>query len=105
MLRLLERDPHGHRLRDLLARFHAQELLLAGALHDAQAELERDHRAASFERCPGTDGDHAMIAHAIALQRECDVLATELVHVRMAIAGTCEEVREHDDRRFEARPA
>jgi hypothetical protein len=99
MLRLLERDPHGHRLHDLLARFRGHEVALTGALEDTQDRLEQTHREASRARCHGAGADCALLL-GIELQRECDALAVELVHVRMAIAGTSEELRDHDERRF-----
>jgi hypothetical protein len=102
MLRLLERDPHGQRLRDLLARFRTQELLLDATLQHVQAELEAGHRESGRARGDGAAADHAALVRCAALQLECDLLATEIVHVRLAIAGTCEELHEHDQRRFVA---
>jgi hypothetical protein len=104
MLRLLERDRHGQRLCDLLARFRGHELALTSALHAVQEHVEQIHRDASRARCHGGDDDEALL-RGIELQRECDALATELVHVRLAIAGACEELRDHDDRRFAAHRA
>ena len=100
MLRLLERDPHGQRLRDLLARFRTQELDATARLEDLQLELESVHRESSFRAIAKPDGPATLQPLCIEMQLECDQLATELVHVRMAVAGACEELAEHDRRRF-----
>jgi hypothetical protein len=102
MLRLLDRDVHAHRLRDLLARFRAHELSLDAELQALQAVLELTHREASNARCQGACAERALTC-STELQQECDAVAVELVHVRMAVAGTCEELREHDERRFACR--
>lgn len=100
MLRLLERDPHAQRLRDLLARFRSQEVAVMLHMQDLQAGLERLHRETSEQAIAGAASHAAQLARCIGMQGECDVLATELVHVRLAIAGVCEEMAEHDRRRF-----
>lgn len=100
MLRLLERDPHAQRLRDLLARFRSQEVAVALHLQDLQAELDLLHRETHQQAIDGAASHGAQIARCIGMQSECDALATELVHVRLAIAGVCEEMAEHDRRRF-----
>lgn len=105
MLRLLDRDGHGQRLRDLLSRFHAQELSLGAVLEELEAEVERVHREASMRRLIDEGDDRALLARCAKLQTECDLLATELVHVRMAIAGALEELTDHDQRRFDAADA
>jgi hypothetical protein len=101
MLRLLERDPHGLRLRDLLGRFRAQELSLTAALFDLQGMLESTHREASDGRELGGDTTLAILERCSQIQVECDEMATDLVHVRMAIAGAVEELADHDRRRFD----
>lgn len=102
MLRLLERDPHGQRLRDLLARFRAQELALTTLLQELQEELEHAHRATTDQAHDGHPGPATLRSRCIELQADCDLVATELVHVRLAVAGACEELAEHDFRRFAA---
>lgn len=92
MLRLLEPAPPARRLRELLQRFRAQEQGMAAALHELQAELERCHREASELRQAESDALDALLRHCGALQAECDQLATELVHVRLAVAGTADEL-------------
>lgn len=92
MLRLLEPAPPARRLRELLQRFRAQEQGMAAALHASQAELERCHREASERRQAGPGAHDSLLQHCGALQAECDQLATELVHVRLAIAGTADEL-------------
>ena len=102
MLRLLERDLHGQRLRDLLSRFRTQELSLAAALPDLQEAAEHTHRETSFRQLADAADARALLARCVELQTECDLLAIELVHVRMAVAGVLEELADHDERRFQA---
>jgi len=93
-----DRDPYESRLRDLLQHFRAQELSMTEVLHDLQAEIEHWHREANFLRPLGqADGDRAL-QRCTELQAECDLLATELVHVRMAISGTGEELADQQGR-------
>jgi hypothetical protein len=101
MLRLLERDAHGHRLRDLLGRFRDQELALSANLRQHQEELEAVQRAAARHRVDLDEIQRPLLVRCSELQILCDDLATELVHVRMAVAGACEELAEHDRARFE----
>lgn len=101
MLRLLERDSHGHRLRDLLGRFRDEELALSASLRAHQDELESVQRAAARHRVDLEEIQRPLLARCTELQTLCDDLATELVHVRMAVAGACEELAEHDRERFE----
>jgi hypothetical protein len=98
MLLLLERDPHGQRLCDLLHHFRRQEQRLTDSLQSLQEEAERRDRAASLHQL-GLAPAASSLAHSIELQIECDLVATDLVHVRMAIAGTSEELAVHDQRR------
>jgi hypothetical protein len=102
VLRLLEIDEHGRRLRDLLSRFRAQELAISSALDHlaaAAAAAQEDAWHAAF----ASDGAHdRRVARCIELQAEIDRLEVELVHVRMAIHGTQEELEAHDHRRFTA---
>lgn len=103
MLRLLESDLAGYRLRDMLSRFRAEELTLVGALHDLQEQLERVQdlaRCDRLDREPATACVPARLQRSQELQHEIDQVATELVHVRMAIAGTNDELLECDQRRF-----
>jgi len=98
MLKALEPDPHAARLGELLQHFRAQELSMTTVLHDLQAELEFWHREASFLRpISVADGDRAL-RRCTELQTECDLLTTELVHVRLAISGTGEELADHQGR-------
>ncbi len=101
MLRLLERDSHGHRLRDLLGRFRDEELALGEALRASQEELESVQHAAARHRVDLEEIQRPLIARCTELQTRCDDLATELVHVRMAVAGACEELTAFDRDRFE----
>lgn len=92
MLRLLDELPHGDRLRDLLQRFRVQEQLMQQALGDQQARLEDCHAEASRARLCAAHGAEALLRRCRELQAECDGLAIELVHVRLAIAGAAEEL-------------
>jgi hypothetical protein len=99
MLRVLDRDPHAARLGDLLQHFRAQEMSMTEVMHELQAELEHWHREAnSLRQMSRADGDRAL-QRCSDLQAECDLLATELVHVRMAVAGADEELAEHRGRK------
>lgn len=93
-----DRDPHSARLGDLLQYFRAQESSMTGVLHELQAELEHWHREANFLRTGlPADGERAL-QRCTDLQTECDLLATELVHVRLAISGAGEELADHQGR-------
>lgn len=98
MLRALDADPHSARLRGLLARFEAQEQTMRAVLHDLQAELEHWHREAVFLRTASPAAATSLLHRCADLQTECDQLAVELVHVRMAVAGAAEELAEHAGR-------
>jgi hypothetical protein len=96
MLRALEQDPHRDRLRSLLQNFRAQEVAMQVVLHELQAELEHWHREAIFLRSAAPISAVTMLDRCTELQAECDLLSTELVHVRMAISGTGEELAAHE---------
>lgn len=98
MLRALEADPHGARLRCLLGRFRAQEETMSSVLRDLQAELEHWHREAVFLRTVSPAAATSLLRRCSDLQAECDQLAVELVHVRMAVSGTGEELADHEGR-------
>lgn len=98
MLRALENEPHGERLRGLLQRYRAQEQAMNLVLHELQAELEHWHREAIFLRDNSPLAATSMLRRCSDLQAECDLLAIELVHVRMAVAGTGEELADHEGR-------
>jgi len=98
MLRALETEPHGRRLRTLLQNFRAQERAMTAVLHEMQAELEHWNREANWLRGSSPIGAAALLNRCAELQTECDLLATELVHVRMAVAGTNDELADHEGR-------
>lgn len=102
MLRALDRDPHSSRLAELLRHFRAQELSMTEVLHDLQAELEHWHREANFLRPTAPAAGERALRRCTELQAECDLLATELVHVRMAISGTGEELADQQGRLLHA---
>jgi DNA-binding FrmR family transcriptional regulator len=82
-------------LRRLLASFRAQELSMIAALVSLQNELEGWHRESSVRQRRG-DGVVFMVQRCTDLQAECDQIAVDLTHVRMAIAGVSEELAEHE---------
>jgi hypothetical protein len=84
--------PHTVRLHDLLLRFRAQEASTTRVLHELQACLEELHRQASYDRIGEGRSAEATLQRCRELQLECDALATELVHVRMAVLGVGEEI-------------
>ncbi|MFN7589793.1 MAG: hypothetical protein ACK501_13070 [Planctomycetota bacterium] len=97
MLPAPDRRRHGERLRELLHRYRAQEQVLRELLEQQQDQLEetdRQHCHNLLEPIgPGVP------AREEALQTACEELATELLHVRMAVIGTAEELALHEDRR------
>jgi hypothetical protein len=92
------RAHHAVRLRGLLQRFRVQEITMTATLQDLQGELERWHREAAFVRVAGGSPAATVLERCAGLQAECDQLAIELVHVRLAISGVAEELAEHESR-------
>jgi len=66
------------------------------ALRDAQGRLERQLRDTTVQRLETGRAEAETITEGDGLQQWCDELATELVHVRMAIAGADEEIATHE---------
>jgi hypothetical protein len=102
MLQALERKPlegslFTSRLTRLVDRFRAQEAYMAGALHDLQAQLEFWHREACFHQLDGPEAAAPILRRCTELQAECDHLAVELVHVRMAISGAGDELADRPE--------
>ena len=102
MLKVLDRDPHSPRLRSLIQRYRAEEAQMTAALLELQAELEREHRSATIARLEEQEPGGDTLDRCIELQHECDELATELVHVRMAVTGAVEELADHEGRLLHA---
>ena len=98
MLRALDPDHHAERIRELMTRFRHQERWMTRALQDLQARLERHHREASYHRIGASPAADPLLHRCTELQAESDELATELVHVRMAIAGAGEELADLEGR-------
>ncbi|MBL9076235.1 MAG: hypothetical protein JNL08_01950 [Planctomycetes bacterium] len=99
MLRALDRDPHAQRLDDLLRSFRTQEAAMVRLLAEVSQDLECCQREANFLRATRPAAAERMLDRCRDLQLECDLLATELVHVRMAVAGAGDELDEHRRRR------
>jgi hypothetical protein len=68
---------------------------MSAALDSLQAELAAWHRESSSLQRRG-DGVVFMVQRCTDLQCECDQIAAELTHVRMAIARIQEEIAEHE---------
>ncbi|HEX6809992.1 MAG TPA: hypothetical protein VF384_00090 [Planctomycetota bacterium] len=82
-------------LRRLMCKFRAQELSMIAVATSLEAELETWHReTAMLRQC----GDDAVTRSRLCtdLQLQCDRLANDLTHVRMAIAGATEALAEHE---------
>lgn len=91
---VLELVDHRGRLRALLHRYRAQEELLRRLLDEHQERLETADRERTRELFEPTSP--TPLALDAALQGEVEDLATELLHVRMAVLGTAEELALHD---------
>lgn len=88
---------HGERLRELLHRYRAQEQVLRELLEQQQDQLEETDR----QHCRNLlepIGPEAPTREE-ALQTACEELANELLHVRMAVIGTAEELALHEQSR------
>ncbi|MBL8738177.1 MAG: hypothetical protein JNL12_17220 [Planctomycetes bacterium] len=92
---VLELVDHRGRLRALLHRYRAQEDLLRQLLEERQERLEEADRERTRELFEPTSP--MPLAVDAALHGEVEDLATELLHVRMAVLGTAEELALHDD--------
>ena len=91
MLQALE-IPHVERLHQLLQRFRTEEQSLESVLTDLQTELEHRLGETAFLRCIEPHRVDSLVRRCIELQAECDQLAIELAHVRLAILGVGEEL-------------
>ena len=77
-------------IRFLVARYEAEQASLRQTLEERIAERERIERRAAAE---AITGDPSILRHhSSVLDRECDDLATELLHVRLALLGAREEL-------------
>ena len=99
MLRLLESHAHARRLRELVAGFEAEERRMTCVLRTLQSRLEAGHREASCHQIAASPDAPAWLDRCSELQQQCDALAAELAHCRLAIAGTSEELAQHGGRR------
>ena len=84
-------DPNPTRVRFLIARYRAEEATLTQALDEQVALRDRIERTAASE-CSMPGARAAMRRHSQMLDRCCDDLATELLHVRLALLGATEEL-------------
>jgi len=99
MLRALEQDPHEARLLLLLQGFRSEEASLTVALELLYLEIELCQRDATSLREIGGGETAATLHRCRELQTAVDCLATELVHVRLAVSGAEEELADHLERR------
>lgn len=80
------------RLWQLLRRYRAEVEALALALADRQADLDHWQREAALARFAGRDDAAALLARSRVAQEECDALALELAHARLAVEGAAAEL-------------
>ena len=92
---VLELVDHRGRLRALLHRYRTQEEVLRRLLEERQERLEEADRERTRELFEPTSP--TPLAVDVALHSEVEDLATELLHVRMAVLGTAEELAMHDE--------
>jgi hypothetical protein len=85
-------DPHVAALRHLVQRFSAQEQAMTAVLQALHAELELCCRETAFLRLGDAGTADDLMRRCSELQFEADCLATELVHVRLAVSGAGEEL-------------
>lgn len=97
----LERADH---LTALLQRWRLEARALASVLAEAQAELEFWQRETWRLRLSDMAPTPTTLQRVSMLQGYCDELATELAHVRMALAGAEDERRRQGAGQL-ARPA
>jgi len=92
MRRSPELDPHVAGLRQLVQRFSVQEQAMTAVLQALHAELELCQRETAFLRLADAGAADDQLRRCRELQFEADCLATELVHVRLAVSGAGEEL-------------
>lgn len=88
-----EQRLHLHRLRGLASRFRRQERGMVRELLELQRRLDQAHRDSCVAQLEDSPDLATRAADCQDLQLDYDELATELVHVRLAIAGADEELR------------
>ncbi len=90
---LPELSPH-ERLLELQARWQSEERAITTVLAELELELEEQERDLAFHRLVGET--RPWLAHRCAeLRAECEALASELGHVRLALAGVTAEIGPH----------
>jgi len=87
MLPALELCDRRERRRQLLHRWRAEETSLREALHELQTAHDRSVHAAQWQRQVDGESSPALLRHIRLLAQECDDMATELLHVRLALQG------------------
>jgi len=92
-------DPHVAGLRHLVQRFSVQEQAMTAVLQALHAELELCQRETAFLRLADAGAADDQLRRCRELRFEADCLTTELVHVRLAVAGAGEELADHLSRR------
>jgi hypothetical protein len=97
----LDRADH---LTALLQRWRLEARALASVLAEAQAEMEHWQRETWLLRLSDKTPEPSVLQRCAMLQCYCDELATELTHVRLALAGAEDERRRHGIEQL-ARPA
>lgn len=80
-------QPHEERLASLLRRWRAEARSLRCTLAELQAEQDQAARDSTWLQLHGEDPGSVLRRHIAQLQLECDDIAVELMHVRLAIQG------------------
>lgn len=81
------RCEHVDRLHSLLRRWRAEAAVLGETLAELQGEHDHAAREATWLRLRGEEPGSPLLRHVALLQRECDDVAIELMHVQLAVQG------------------
>lgn len=93
------------RLLELQRRWQSEERAIATVLGELEQDLEELLRDAAFHRIVG-EPQPLLLHRCSELRGECETLATELAHVRLALVGvTAELVGPGHSHWFERTPA
>jgi hypothetical protein len=85
-----EPTPHA-RLHELQRRWQSEERAIATVLGELEADLEELLRDVAFQRIVG-EQQPQLLRRCAELRGECEALATELAHVRLALVGVTAEL-------------
>ncbi len=89
------------RLLELQRRWQSEERAVSTVLAELETDLEEIQREVAFHRLLA-EPRPLLEQRLTELRGECDALATELAHVRLALAGVRSELnRDHDWNRID----